>query len=287
MTNLTLLLSILLIIAGCSSSPASVIDRAQPPSIRIKTHQVEVGETLYSIAWRYDLKVDILAQANNLDRSYLITPGQTLSLIVGNLKSIQSPIKQYRVSKGDTLFSIASEYGVEVQSLALANRLDSPFLLQPGQMITLDTNALKTAQGQPVQTSKKFTSVNQTKAETPAYSKNLEWQWPVKGKVVESFSPAVLQKGIKVKSAAGSTVHAAAPGNVVYAGSGLRGYGKLIIIKHSDMLLSAYANNEKLLVKVGQSVQHKDEISKLGLEGMMYFEIRKDGDPVNPLNYIK
>jgi len=287
LTNLTLLLSILLIIAGCSSSPASVIDRAQPPSIRIKTHQVEVGETLYSIAWRYDLKVDILAQANNLDRSYLITPGQTLSLIVGNLKSIQSPIKQYRVSKGDTLFSIASEYGVEVQSLALANRLDSPFLLQPGQMITLDTNALKTAQGQPVQTSKKFTSVNQTKAETPAYSKNLEWQWPVKGKVVESFSPAVLQKGIKVKSAAGSTVHAAAPGNVVYAGSGLRGYGKLIIIKHSDMLLSAYANNEKLLVKVGQSVQHKDEISKLGLEGMMYFEIRKDGDPVNPLNYIK
>ena len=96
-----------------------------------------------------------------------------------------------------------------------------------------------------------------------------------------------MQKGIKVKSVAGSTVHAAAPGNVVYAGSGLRGYGKLIIIKHSDMLLSAYANNEKLLVKVGQSVQHKDEISKLGLEGMMYFEIRKDGDPVNPLNYIK
>jgi lipoprotein NlpD len=246
-----------------------------------------VGETLYSIAWRYDLKVDILAQANNLDRSYLITPGQTLSLIVGNLKSIQSPIKQYRVSKGDTLFSIASEYGVEVQSLALANRLDSPFLLQPGQIITLDTNALKTAQGKPVQTSKKLTSVNQTKVETPTYSKNLEWKWPVKGKVIESFSPAKLQKGIKVKSVAGSTVHAAAPGNVVYAGSGLRGYGKLIIIKHSDMLLSAYANNEKLLVKVGQSVQHKDEISKLGLEGMMYFEIRKDGDPVNPLNYIK
>ncbi|MDA0795389.1 MAG: LysM peptidoglycan-binding domain-containing protein [Proteobacteria bacterium] len=287
MTNLTLLLSLLLIIAGCSSSPASVIDRAQPPSIRIKTHQVEVGETLYSIAWRYDLKVDILAQANNLDRSYLITPGQTLSLIVGNLKSIQSPIKQYRVSKGDTLFSIASEYGVEVQALALANRLDSPFLLQPGQIITLDTNALKTAQGKPVQTSKKLTSVNQTKAETPTYSKNLEWKWPVKGEVIESFSPAKLQKGIKVKSVAGSTVHAAALGNVVYAGSGLRGYGKLIIIKHSDMLLSAYANNEKLLVKVGQSVQHKDEISKLGLEGMMYFEIRKDGDPVNPLNYIK
>jgi len=287
LTNVILLLSLLLIIAGCASSPASVINRAQPPSIRIKTHQVEVGETLYSIAWRYDLKVDMLAQANNLDRSYLISPGQTLTLIAGNPRSVDSSLKQHRVAKGDTLFSIASKYDVEVQSLARANQLDSPFLLQPGQIISLDTNTLTIAQGQSVQTSKKLASASQTKVKAPIYSKNLEWKWPAKGKVIESFSPAKLQKGIKVKSAAGSTVHAAAPGNIVYAGSGLRGYGKLIIIKHSDMLLSAYANNEKLLVKVGQSVQHKDEISKLGLDGMMYFEIRKDGDPVNPLKYIK
>nr|MCS5595506.1 LysM peptidoglycan-binding domain-containing protein [Porticoccaceae bacterium] len=146
MTNVTLLLSLLLIIAGCATSPASVIHRAQPPSIRIKTHQVEVGETLYSIAWRYDLKVDMLAQANSLDRSYLITPGQILTLILGDPKSRVSALNQHRVLKGDTLFSIASEYGVEVQSLARVNNLDSPFLLYPGQIITLDINKLKIAQ---------------------------------------------------------------------------------------------------------------------------------------------
>ena len=79
----------------------------------------------------------------------------------------------------------------------------------------------------------------------------------------------------------------AAPGNVVYAGEGLRGYGKLIIIKHSDMLLSAYANNEELLVRVGQSVDQTDVISSLGVDGTMYFEIRKDGNPVNPINYLR
>jgi lipoprotein NlpD len=81
-------------------------------------------------------------------------------------------------------------------------------------------------------------------------------------------------------------VSPAAPGNVVYAGSGLRGYGKLIIIKHSEVFLSAYANNEQLLVEVGQSVGQADVISILGANGELYFEIRKDGNPVNPKTYL-
>ena len=285
MTNVTLLLFLLLIIVGCSTSPASVVHRDQPPNIRIKTHQVEVGETLYSIAWRYDLKVDMLAQANSLDRSYLITPGQTLTLILGNPKSGVSAPNQHRVLKGDTLFSIASEHAVEVQSLARVNNLGSPFLLYPGQIITLDINKLNIAQRDASKAPNNRIPARQ-KIKKSVYSKNLQWKWPVKGEVIEGFRPDKLQKGIKIKSS-DSIVHAAAPGNVVYAGSGLRGYGKLIIIKHSDMLLSAYANNEELLVEVGQTVKHKDEISKLGVDGMIYFEIRKDGDPVNPLKYIK
>ena len=285
MTNVTLLLFLLLIIVGCSTSPALVVHRDQPPNIRIKTHQVEVGETLYSIAWRYDLKVDMLAQANSLDRSYLITPGQTLTLILGNPKSRVSAPNQHTVLKGETLFSIASEHAVEVQSLARANNLDSPFLLYPGQIITLDINKLNIAQRDASKEPNNRIPARQN-IKKSVYSKNLQWKWPVKGEVIEDFNPDKLQKGIKIKSS-DSIVHAAAPGNVVYAGSGLRGYGKLIIIKHSDMLLSAYANNEELLVEVGQTVTHKDEISKLGVDGMIYFEIRKDGDPVNPLKYIK
>ena len=285
MTNVTLLLFLLLIIVGCSTSPALVVHRDQPPNIRIKTHQVEVGETLYSIAWRYDLKVDMLAQANSLDRSYLITPGQTLTLILGNPKSRVSAPNQHMVVKGETLFSIASEHAVEVQSLARANNLDSPFLLYPGQIITLDINKLNIAQRDASKEPNNRIPARQN-IKKSVYSKNLQWKWPVKGEVIEDFNPDKLQKGIKIKSS-DSIVHAAAPGNVVYAGSGLRGYGKLIIIKHSDMLLSAYANNEELLVEVGQTVTHKDEISKLGVDGMIYFEVRKDGDPVNPLKFIK
>ena len=126
-----------------------------------------------------------------------------------------------------------------------------------------------------------------TRPKPAAYAKNWQWKWPVKAEVLEPFNPKKLQKGISLKASSNAKVNPAAPGNVVYAGEGLRGYGKLIIIKHSDMLLSAYANNEELLVRVGQSVDQTDVISSLGVDGTMYFEIRKDGNPVNPINYLR
>ena len=82
-------------------------------------------------------------------------------------------------------------------------------------------------------------------------------------------------------------MRSAAPGVVVYAGAGLRGYGKLVIIKHSEILLSAYAHNDQIMVKEGQSVKQMEIISRLGSNGTMYFEIRKDGYPVNPQTYLK
>jgi len=118
------------------------------------------------------------------------------------------------------------------------------------------------------------------------YSKNLRWQWPVKGEVVEGYSPKDLRKGLSIRSNASLNVQPAAPGTVVYAGDGLRGYGKLVIIKHSEVLLSAYAHNEEILVKEGQTVKSTETISKLGSKKTLYFEIRKDGNPVNPTVYI-
>jgi lipoprotein NlpD len=105
--------------------------------------------------------------------------------------------------------------------------------------------------------------------------------------VLEAFNPEKLHKGIKIQSSDSAKVYAAAPGNVVYAGSGLRGYGRLIIIKHSDTLLSAYANNDNLRVEVGDAVTQDDVISNLGSDKVLYFEIRKDGNPVNPVKYLK
>ena len=278
-----------LLVVGCSNNPASVTDRSQPPSIRIKSHQVDAGETLYSIAWRYDLNVVDLANANSLYEPYIINPGQELTLSIGLKKFSGTPKKRYKVRAGDTLFSIAAQHGLNVKTLANINNLDSPYIISPNQILSVDGKNIAVTQTkeQLTSTAKDQRANPVTRPKSAVYAKNWQWKWPVKAEVLESFNPKKLQKGINLKASSNAKVNPAAPGNVVYAGEGLRGYGKLIIIKHSDMLLSAYANNDKLLVNVGQSVDQTDVISRLGVDGTMYFEIRKDGNPVNPINYLK
>ena len=294
-----LLSFIIAAVSACSYNPAIVKDRAQPPSIRITNHKVDVGETLYSVAWRYDLNVNELARANRLDHPYIITPGQILTLIIDRSRmSIPLP-SQHKVKSGDTLFSIASKYNIEILSLAKRNNLVAPYTINVGQTLTLSGSAPSVndealvavkARGKASRQSGDSTRTSvpaKSKTKTsPKYSKNWQWKWPMKGSIVEGFNPNKLQKGLKIKGSGNSKVSPAAPGNVVYAGSGLRGYGKLIIIKHSEVFLSAYANNEQLLVEVGQSVDQADVISTLGANGEMYFEIRKDGNPVNPKTYL-
>ena len=280
-----------LLVVSCSNNPASVTDRSQPPSIRIKSHQVDVGETLYSIAWRYDLNVVDLANANSLYEPYIINPGQELTLLVSLKKysGTPNPKKRYKVRAGDTLFSIATKHGLDVKTLANINNLDSPYIITPNQILALDEKNVTITQTreQLTSTARDQRTNPVTRPKSVVYAKNWQWKWPVKAEVLEPFNPKNLQKGISLKASSNAKVNPAAPGNVVYAGEGLRGYGKLIIIKHSDMLLSAYANNDKLLVNVGQSVDQTDVISRLGVDGTMYFEIRKDGNPVNPINYLK
>ena len=280
-----------LLVVGCSNNPASVTDRNQPPSIRIKSHQVDVGETLYSIAWRYDLNVVDLANANSLYEPYIINPGQELTLLVSlkEYSGTPNPKKRYKVRAGDTLFSIATQLGLDVKTLANINNLKSPYIISPNQILAVDGKnvAVTQTREQLTSTARDQRANPMTRPKPAAYAKNWQWKWPVKAEVLEPFNPKKLQKGISLKASSNAKVNPAAPGNVVYAGEGLRGYGKLIIIKHSDMLLSAYANNEELLVRVGQSVDQTDVISSLGVDGTMYFEIRKDGNPVNPINYLR
>ena len=231
-----ILLLLIVVISGCSNYSAPIISREQPPSTRITKHQVAPGDTLYSIAWRYDLDVRRLARANGISQPYTILKGQVLSLN----------------TKGVTLNS--RPVSPPTQSRASSSRPATEVKSAPKPMV---------------------------------FSKNLVWQWPVKGSVVKGYSPEDLRKGLSIKSKNGPDVRPAAPGTVVYAGDGLRGYGKLVIIKHSEILLSAYAHNDKILVKEGQSVKSTETISKLGSKETLYFEIRKDGYPVNPSSYIE
>jgi lipoprotein NlpD len=221
---------------------APIVDLEQPPTQLIKTHLVERGETLYSIAWRYDLNVTQLANINGLSTSYRLRRGQLLN------------IDKNAVAK------------IKPKSSATA------------KIIKTATKIIKNDDD------KKNSQVKKSLAKLN--NKALVWRNPVKGKVTETYSPKDLRKGIEYKAKPGVAVVPAARGVVVYAGDGLRDYGKLVIIKHSDYLLSAYGHNQKLLVSEGQVVDESEIISKLGSTGRLYFEIRKNGKPVNPMAYI-
>jgi lipoprotein NlpD len=222
---------------------APIVDLEQPPSQSIKTHLVEQSETLYSIAWRYDLNVTQLAKINGLSTSYRLRRGQLLN------------IDKNAVAK------------IKPKTSATAN------IIKTAKKIIKNDDNKKISQ-----VKKSLTSLN---------NQALIWRNPVKGKVTETYNPKDLRKGIEYKAKPGVAVVPAARGVVVYAGDGLRDYGKLVIIKHSDYLLSAYGHNQKLLVSEGQVVGESEIISKLGSTGRLYFEIRKNGKPVNPMAYIK
>ena len=117
-----------------------------------------------------------------------------------------------------------------------------------------------------------------------------DWNWPVKGKVLKKFNSSKLFKGINIQSDYGSPVFTAAPGVVVYSGDGLRSYGKLIIIRHDENYLSAYAHNKQIFVKENETVIANQKISESGhtetKNQSLYFEIREGGKPVDPLKYL-
>jgi len=118
----------------------------------------------------------------------------------------------------------------------------------------------------------------------------MHWMWPAEGKIVTGFSDTANLKGIDIAGKSGQPIFASAPGKVVYAGAGLRGYGKLIIVKHNNTFLSAYAHNKDILVKEGQQVTRGQKIAEMGNtdadQVMLHFEIRKQGKPMDPLKFL-
>jgi lipoprotein NlpD len=219
----------------------------------------------------------------------------------------------YRVKKGDTLFAIAFRYGIDYRKLAQTNRIPSPYVIYPQQKIRLNvssssanvvsttsntkiksTSSSSTKQTQVSKntTDKKVNSPTKNTSTSPVSIKNtLKWQWPIKGFVVRGFSNAgVSSKGIDIKSDIGKPVQAAEDGIVVYSGNGLIGYGNLVIVKHNDEYLSAYAYNKSILVKEQQVVKAGDSLAIIGGKGeerpLLHFEIRRDGQPIDPLTVL-
>jgi lipoprotein NlpD len=209
----------------------------------------------------------------------------------------------YTVKKSDTLYSIAWRYGLDYKQLARWNRIDVSAPIHPGQRLRLikpggttvaggsksgsgsqSSAAVKssTTSGQSV-TSK--SSVSQPSGRNPD-----KWIWPTDGKPLNTFMASRLdRRGINIAGKLGQPVRAVADGRVVYSGNGLVGYGNLIIIKHSDTFLSAYAYCQERLVQEGSTVKAGKVVAKMGRRdnrSKLHFEIRRNGKPVDPMKYL-
>lgn len=240
----------------------------------------------------------------------------------------------YTVKRGDTLYRIAHDNGVDVRDVAAWNSLGDSTSIKEGQVLRIappsgTTEGVKPVIASPVVEERSLDATSQngslkrepkvgkepysdeayarlnkieepakteapitaeSKPETPpAGADDVPWIWPVPGAVTAPFSEAA-NKGLNFAGKAGAPVVAAGDGKVVYAGSGLRGYGELVIVKHNTVFLSAYAHNRKILVKEGQQVSRGQKIAEMGDTGTdsvkLHFEIRKQGKPVDPAQYL-
>lgn len=196
----------------------------------------------------------------------------------------------YVVKPGDTLYQIAQRHGMEVGTLISLNNISDPSQLRVGQTLRLSGSA-PTTPPSTTATPLPVTPVAPSEPPTPmpaSDAKLISWGWPASGKVIQGFNSNT--KGIDVEGKVGDPVIAAASGKVMYAGNGVRGLGNLILLGHSNGFITAYAHNDKLLVKSGDSVSKGDKIAQLGQTDTssprLHFEIRRSGTPVNPLSYL-
>lgn len=254
-----LVLSSLMLLSACNTQAIYQDDLYNPP-VYWGRHVVKPGETLYSIAWRYGRDYRELGNANGIRPPYNIKAGQVLRLdLRGNV-----------TSAGQT--GASNKPSAAPAPSRAASRQPAP---KPEPKPTVS---------RPPDRSSPLTSQSQTVS-------NINWRWPHVGTVIAGYSTSgKVNKGIDIAGKEGDSVRAAASGNVVYAGSGLLGYGNLIIVNHNEHYLSAYAHNRKILVREGEDVKAGQVIAELGNSGTdrpkLHFEIRKNGNPVDPAHYL-
>ena len=222
---------------------------------------------------------------------------------------VPAPDGTYTVQPGDTLFSIAAAFGRDVKDIARWNSIDDPSRIRVGQTLRVVPPSGETAAvlpvtptapavtkplegptatpAEPAAAPGPVASIPETKPAAPAPA--ADWIWPVNGKVIDRFDER-RNKGIGIAAKEGDPVVASADGQVVYRGSGLRGYGNLVILKHNDDFISAYAHNRQILVEQGQMVKKGQRIAEVGktdaTQPKLHFEIRRQGKPVDPARLL-
>lgn len=305
-----------LLLASCAArTPAPVSDRgpvpaappvatAQPPAPApadlpkpVPTHTVKRGETLVGIALQYGLDYRELAAWNNITNPNVLATGQVL------IVAAPASAKPYAGAAAGPVTTPLAMPPTPIEGRPLGN---TPSLkVEPrGQKVPYSDRALAQLSspepGTPAAAAPATTPVPEAvpvpappmvaAPEKPAGTdrEEVDWTWPAKGKVLANFSEST--KGMDIAGRKGAPVLAAASGRVVYAGAGLRGYGKLVIIKHNNTWLSAYAHNDNLLVKEQQDVRKGQKIAEMGStdadQVKLHFEVRRQGKPVDPAKVL-
>ncbi len=237
---------LLLLIVACTSGPPLTEPRPRVAGWNPITHEVRAGDTLYSIAWWYQVDYRDIARWNQLAPPYQVIVGQNL-------------------------------------------RVKSPPVFHPDRIRRLPSAPAKSPPDNPIVSSQQITAKRQPLLHPDEQVSS--WIWPTEGQLIGQFNiTSGSNKGIDIEGEFGQSIHAAAPGIVVYSGNALKGYGNLVIIKHNQSLLSAYAHNRRVYVLEGEHVAQGEKIADMGRknegQSLLHFEIRKDGEPMDPLSYL-
>lgn len=298
------LVASLLVLAGCATNtPAPVVERTAPPAESAaatkNTYVVKRGDTVYSIARDHKMDFRELIALNSIESPNRISPGTVLkvkptadaangdSAVVSTAPIVSDVVETRPLGEAGAASPGAAE--------SLPANTDSLKREPKAGKEPYSDEALARAQSPSVTATSAAANGGETKPEAkPADAAatgpdELNWIWPANGKIVGTFSEGGI-KGVDIAGKAGDPVIAASDGKIVYSGTGLRGYGKLVIIKHNATYLSAYAHNQTILVKEGQTVSKGQKIAEMGNSDaeqvMLHFEVRRQGKPVDPLKYL-
>ncbi len=235
-----------------------------------------------------------------MNKRFYITIMLVSSLILAGCSSSSDSGSTYTVKRGDTLYAISRSTGTSVRDLARLNNISPPYTIEVGQKLKLNGDAKTSTTARKATTKSSSKSSTKTAAVRPSSSVPQSswppvgqrcWQWPASGKVILPYSTADGgNKGIDISAARGTPIYAAGAGKVVYVGNQLRGYGNLIMIKHSEDYITAYAHNDTMLVNNGQNVKAGQKIATMGSTDAttvrLHFQIRYRATAIDPLRYL-
>ncbi len=285
----------------------------EPTEQKERTHLVQKGDTLYSIAWLHNMDYQHLATLNGIVSPYRIYPKQLLSLGIFSEHEPPFPVQPAVAPVAEAAPEKANEKPSQPASKPSPvlptsgpkslskNQTVKPF--HPADEVPKNKTTVSTAntaagkrktipnQSGATKSPAKTRGTNHSRLErTVAWHHGVAWSWPATGKLIAGFNRSEHANGIKISGDPDNRVHAAASGHVVYSGRGLRHYGALLLIKHSANYFSAYALNSQLLVKEGAFVKAGELIAIMGTDGrnrpVFYFEIRFRGKPLDPLKIL-